>query len=102
MSSASSTTGYGARSTRPDTGRACGLRGPGNELVERMPAGARALGDRVVDREPRGLERVHEVDLGFRQVGDAHPVDHDADAELLLGDVLFRELVVQVHRVPQA
>jgi hypothetical protein len=69
--------------------------------VEGVAAGARALRHRVVDREAGGLQRVDEVDLGLGQVRDAHPVDDDPDAELLLGDVLVRELVVQVHGVAE-
>src|SRR3990172_12960431 len=87
------------------TPRSVGRRVPGPSrtlsagLVERVPARARALRSRVVDREAGGLERVDEVDRRLGHVRDAHLVHDDPDAVLLLGDVLVRELVVQVHRV---
>src|SRR6266542_131930 len=67
--------------------------------VEGVAAGAAALGHRVVEGEARLLQGVQEVDLGLIEVRDAHPVDHDPDAVLLFGEVLLRDLVVQVHRV---
>src|SRR4029453_16792832 len=70
-------------------------------LVERVAAGAAAGGQRVVDGEPRGLERVDEVDLGLLEVRDAHPVDHNPDTELLGRLVGLGELVVQIHRVAE-
>src|SRR5207244_4212892 len=50
--------------------------------VERVAAGAAPLGHGVVDGEARGLQAVHEVDLGLLEVRHAHPVDHDPDPEL--------------------
>ena len=58
-------------------------------LVEGAAAGAGALRGGVVDREARRLERVDEIDGRLAQVRHAHLVDHQADAELLLGLVLL-------------
>src|SRR6266496_2830988 len=85
----------------PSVKRAFGSKGGEERLVERMAAGAAARGHRIVDGEPGCLERVDEVDLRFLQVGDAHPVDHHADAELLGGLVGVGQLVIQVHGVPE-
>src|SRR5205085_9811490 len=77
------------------------LAGAGS-LVEGVPAGAGALCLGVVDREPGRFEAIDEVDLRVREVRDAHLVDDDPDPELLGGDVLLGELVVEVHRVAEA
>src|SRR6476660_6467246 len=70
--------------------------------VERVPAGAAALRGRVVDREPRLLERVDEIDRRLREVRDGHLVDHHSDTVLLADRVLLRGLVIEVHRVAEA
>src|SRR5712692_11366353 len=75
-------------------------RGPSRgRLVEGVPAGAGALRGRVVDREAGLIQRVHEVDRCLREVGHAHLVHHEANAELLGGLVLLGDLVIEVHGV---
>ena len=60
-----------------------------------------AVGAQIADtRDLELIEGVHEVDLGFLQIGHAHAVDHEPDPELLLGHVGVGDLVVQVHGVP--
>src|SRR5665213_244196 len=81
----------------PANGRA--FRSP--ELVERVPAGARAAGVRVVDREALLLDGVDEVDRRTGEVGLAHLVDDDVHAAEVLNLVAVNRAVVEVELVTQ-
>src|SRR5689334_21045550 len=56
-------------------------------LVERVAAGAGALGVRVVDGETLRVDPVREVDRRAAQVRRAHPVDDDLEP-VVLGDLV--------------
>src|SRR4051794_4953961 len=71
-------------------------------LVERVAAGARARGVRVVDGEALLLDRVDEVDRRADEVGRAHPVRDDAHAAEVRDDVAVHRAVVEEELVAQA
>src|SRR5919106_607895 len=72
------------------------------DLMEGVPAGTRALRLGVVDREPAGLQGVHEVDGCLREVRRAHLVHGHPHTVLLGHDVAVGHLVVEVHLVAEA
>src|SRR5687768_1984403 len=74
----------------------------GDPLLERVAAGAGALGGRVVDGEASCFEAVDEVDLRLLQVGSAHLIDGNPDPEVLVGDVPVADVVVQIHGITKA
>jgi drug/metabolite transporter (DMT)-like permease len=73
----------------------------GQTLVERLAAGAGALGVGVVDREAGPLEGVQVVDRRAAQVGGAHPVGYDGHTADLGPDVAVQVAVVEEQRVTQ-
>src|ERR1035437_6340932 len=70
--------------------------------VERVAAGARTAGVRVVDRETLLLDGVDEVDGGALDVGSTHPVDSEVDAVELLDEVPVDGTVVEEQLVSQS
>src|SRR6185436_19076209 len=70
--------------------------------VERVAAGAGALGVRVVDREALGVDAVHEVDRGAAQVRGAHPVDNDLNPAEVTDLVAVEAALVEEELVAKA
>src|SRR6266487_1181729 len=69
--------------------------------VEGVPAGARAGGVRVVDREALLLDRVAEVDGGALHVGGAHPVDGHPQPVEVAEQVAIERALVEEQLVTQ-
>src|ERR1044071_1770434 len=65
--------------------------------VERVAAGARVHGVRVVDGEAGAHQAVDVVDLGSPDVGDAEVVDDDLHAVVVDDHVVSPALVVEGH-----
>src|SRR5262245_43236972 len=70
--------------------------------VERVSAGTRSGGVRVVDREALLLDGVDEVDRGALHVGCAHPVDGQPHPAEFRAQVTVEGAVVEEEVVAQA
>src|SRR5215203_6156647 len=94
-----------SRLVRAGRAAAAGVRvGAGLALFDRegVAAAAGCDGVRVLDLEPRLLDRVDEVDGGALQVRRAERVDHEADAVLVALEVALDGAAVEAEAVLEA